>query len=311
MDRLFVSLALCCAAWCAPPEFCQPSQELRLAFERAAAVSLSVAGPFDAQQKIAPFQALRDRFPADLFVQERYQDAVQEYGIEGHLRLMTKHYQTLLLTRPSDPVYQYLFLRTQVGRNTLAAIQGLNELLADHPDFAPAHRTLAEIHRTEAFRDSEKEKSEARQFLAACSGGAFTRRPPPVPEPSALLDRAELLLAQNKGDPDQIIAMTIQGLKEFEWRSQRIRAFDWYSLEFKREDARQLRARYWTAWSIQVRAYRRAGRADDANRLLAIMEQRAARLRKEADASYQAAEEILAKLNLEGKQAQAKGGDSP
>jgi hypothetical protein len=58
------------------------------------------------------------------------------------------------------------------------------------------------------------------------------------------------LLAEN-GDLDRIIEMTIQGLKEFEWRSQRIRAFDWYSADYKVQDARQLRDRFWQAWRVQ------------------------------------------------------------
>ena len=231
--------------------------------------------------KAAPFDAVRHRHPDDLFAHERYQDAIHDNGIEGHLRLLAKQYADLESSHPDDLMYRYLLLRATVGRNTSAAIKGLNELLAADPGFAPAHRTLAEIYSTDVFRDPRQEKIEKEKFLALCPGGAFIHRPPPIPGPSLLLEEAARLL-ENRGDPDHIIALTIQGLKEFEWRSQRIRAFDWFSPAYKIQDARDLRAKYWQAWPIQVRAYRKAGRPDLARQLLASMEEHARALRNQA-----------------------------
>jgi hypothetical protein len=247
------------------PGACQPSTEIRTELEKAAAVSAAVTAPFAALDRAAPFLAVRDRHHDDLFTHEGYQDGMHENGIEGHLRLLTKQYQELESAHPNDPIYRYLYLRTLVGRSTTVAIAGLVELLAENPAFAPAHRTLAEIYGVEAFRDPQKQQSEKEKYLALCPGGVFTRRPPPIPEPSPLIDRAERLLAGNV-DPDRIIAMAIQGLKEYEWRSQRIRAFDWYSSEYKLQDARELRAKYWKAWPVQVRCYRKAGRTGQPKR---------------------------------------------
>ncbi len=179
----------------------------------------------------------------------------------------------------------------------------MNELLEAHPDFAPAHRTLAEIYGAEAFRDAQRERSERQKYLAACPEGTFTRRPPSVPSVTPRLEQAERLLAAG-GEPDRIIKMTNHGLQELEWRSQRIRAFDWYSLDYKRQDARELRARYWQAWPIQVRCYRKAGRPEKANGLLAYMEQRVAPLRRESGSAYWDAVYTLARLYAEGKQAE-------
>ncbi len=287
--------------WSGQPGLCGPTPEIQAEFQKAAAISVSVTDPFAALEKAAPFSALRDRYPDNLFVHEKYQDAMMENGIEGHLRLLARQYQGLYVQHPGDPLYRYLSLRTAVGRGTFGAIQGLNEFLTENPDFPPAHRTLAEIYGTEAFRDREKEKSEKEKFLASCPGGTFTRRPPSVPGPSLLLDRAQRLLAEN-GDPDRIIAMTIQGLKEFEWRSQRVRAFDWYSAARKLEDARELRGQYWQAWPIQVRCHRKAGRTEEANQLLAYMEQQAKALSREPGFAYWNAQGTLAGLYAEGKQ---------
>jgi hypothetical protein len=290
------------AVWCAEPAACGPSPELQAEFQEAAAISAAVADPFGALDKAAPFLLVRDRHPDNLFAHERYQDAIHENGIEGHLRLLTKQYNDLEVQHPGDLMYRYLALRTLVGRSTLTAIHGMIELLASRPDFAPAHRTLAEIYGVEAFRDPGKEKSERERFLAACPDGAFTRRPASIPGPSPLIDRAGRMLAQD-GDPEAIIAMTIQGLKEFEWRSQRIRAFDWYSMDYKRQDARELRTKYWQAWPIQVRAYRKAGKPDMANQLLAVMERRAIRLRGQPGSAYGDAQAVVARLLAEGNAA--------
>jgi tetratricopeptide (TPR) repeat protein len=298
-----LALAVCASALSAQPAPCNASPEILAEFREAAAASAAVTDSFGALKKAQPFLELCYRHPDDLIVHERYQDAMHENGIEGHLRLLTKQYKTLEDRHPGEPMYHYLWLRTTVGRNTPEAILGLNELLEAHPDFVPAHRTLAEIYGTEAFRDGEKEKSEKEKFLALCPGGAFTKRPPSIPGPSSLIDQAERLLAEN-GDPNGIVEMTNQGLKEFEWRSQRLRAFDWYSRDHKIQDARQLRDRYWQAWPVQVRCYRKAGRLEKANDLLAYMEQHAVPLGKEASPVYWHALDVLAELYLEGKQSE-------
>ncbi len=298
---LISSLALLPAAWCAEPaNFCQPSPAVAAALETAAAASAAVTGPFAALDRAAPFLAVRDRYPDDLFSHERYQDAIHEYGIEGHLQLLDKQYAELESKHKDDLMYRYLVLRAMAGRNTPAAIRGMNELLAQSPEFAPAHQTLAEIYGTEAFRQPDKEQSEKDKYLAACPGGTFTKRPPPIPEVSTLLEQAERLLAQG-GDPDQVIEMTYQGLRDLNWRTQRIRAFDWYSRDYKIEDARQLRLRYWQAWPIEVRCHRKAGRAPAANQLLARLERELITLRAASPGPpYWSAVYTLTQLYLEG-----------
>jgi len=218
-----IILAFSCTSivWCAEPlGLCQASPEIQAEFQNAATISSSVTDPFGALERSAPFLAVRDRHPNDLFTHEKYQDAMHENGIEGHLRLLAKQYGELDAKHLGDPMYHYLSLRTLVDRSTPEAIRGLNELLGARQDFAPAHRTLAEIYGTDAFHDLEKERSDKEKFLARCPEGTFTRRPAPVPDVSPLIDQAGRLLGEH-GDPDRIIDMAIQGLKEFEWRSQK------------------------------------------------------------------------------------------
>jgi hypothetical protein len=53
-------------------------------------------------QNIAPFLSLGRRYPADLFVHEHYQDAIWNYGIKGHLRVLTERYQALSLQHEGE-----------------------------------------------------------------------------------------------------------------------------------------------------------------------------------------------------------------
>ncbi len=260
-----------------------------------------VSNPSDFDRALAPLGALRQNFPNDLWVNERYQDAVQQYGIEGHLRKLTEEYQVLSMQHPDDPIYSYLYSRSLMGRNTPAAAQQMTEIVADHPDFAPAHGSLAEIYASEIFHDESKEKGERERFLALCPGSTMQRRPPELPEPSPLIDQAESLLAQN-ADPKRIAAIADQGVRDDEWRLQRIRPFDWYSVEYKRQAQRDLQAKYWRLWSIEVRCSRRAGRPEKAAELLTVMERRAASLHSSSDPAYWDALTLLARLYEEGNQ---------
>lgn len=308
---MFLRLALfallsSATAWAGQPSLCEPAARIRAELVKAAA--LPVADPTAFEQNVAPFQALRERFPGNLFVHERYQDAVQQYGIEGHLRQLTQDYQNLTLEHSGDLMYRYLFARSMIGRGMASALQQLNGILAERPDFAPAHRALTEIYGSETFHDAEKEKIEREKFLSLCPGAVLARRPAPLPEPSPLIERAEKLLLQD-GAPAGVSAMALEGLRADEWRLQRIRPVDWYSAEYKRQSQRELRAEYWRVWSLQVRCYRKANRLKEAADLLGAMEQRATLLRSRSDPSYSEALAILARLHAEeGQSVQATHG---
>ncbi|MBO0862158.1 MAG: hypothetical protein J2P21_27420 [Chloracidobacterium sp.] len=280
------------------PCMCAPPVEIRDELRKAAADTIKDPTAFD--QNVARFVALRERYPDDLFVHERYQDAVVRHGVEGHLKALVEEYQALDVKHPGDSMYHYLYLRSLIGRATASVIAGLNEMIATEPDFAPAHRTLAEIYGVERFRDLEKQRSEREKFLALCPASEIAERPDPPPSWSPLIDQAERLLTQN-GDPNRIIAMLAQGLTDDEWRNQRIRPFDWYTVDFKRKSLNELRDQYWKAWGIEVACYRKAGRPEKADELLALMERRAANLQKAPVPSYWNAILTLARLYADGK----------
>jgi hypothetical protein len=277
---------------------CGPSPEIRSQLEK---ITVAVSNPSDFDRALAPLIILRQHYPDDLWVNERYQDAVQQYGIEGHLRKLTEDYQVLSMQHPDDTKYSYLYARSLMGRNTPAATRQMTEIVTDHPDFAPAHGSLAEIYASAIFHDESKEKNERERLLALCPAAEVRQRPAGLLEPSPLIDQADNLLAQN-GDPDRIAAIAEQGIRDDEWRLQRIRPFDWYSVDYKRQAQRDLKAKYWRLWSLQVRSYRRAGRPEKAAALLTVMDQRARSLQSSSDPTYWDALVLLARLYEEGNQ---------
>lgn len=289
-------LLLLTSAW-AQGEACGPSPEIRAQLDR---IKVVVNGASDFDRGLAPLLALRRQHPQDLWVNQRYQDAVQQYGIEGHLRKLTEEYQVFSMQHTDELTYNYLYARSLMGRNTSSAIQQMTEIIADHPDFAPAHGSLAEIYSSTAFHDESRGKAERERLLALCPGYSLQQRPAGLPDSSPLVDQAERLLAQH-GDPDHIAALALQGIRDDEWRLQRIRPFDWYSVEFKRQAQGELQAKYWRVWSLQVRSERLAGRPQKAAELLTVMEQRAASLRS-PDPRYWDALNTLVRLYEEGSQ---------
>jgi hypothetical protein len=280
------------------PAACELSMEIRAELAKVTEVK---ADSSDFDKHVAPLLALRQRYPDDLLVHELYQDAVQRFGIEGHLRKLTEEYQVLSMQHAGELMYGYLYARSLIGRNTPSAIRQINELLAEHPDFAPGHGSLAEIYASAAFEDHEKEKAERERFLRLCPGSVLQQRPGELPDPSPLVDQAERLLA-GKDNPDRIAAMAEQGIRDDEWRLQRIRPFDWYSVGYKVQSQRELQAKYWKLWSIEVRCARRSGRPERAEGLLAMMDQRVGPLERHSDPVYWDALAILVQLYEEGSQ---------
>ena len=300
---ILLGLLACMPAQGTSSAACELSPEVRAEVAKItkSQTDLAVSDPSDFEKNVGPLLALRQRHPNNLLVHELYQDAVERHGIEGHLRKLTEEYQVLSMQHSDEVMYDYLYARSLIGRNTTSAIRQINEILAQHPDFASGHRSLAEIYSSAAFRNTDKEKMERERFLQLCPGSALQQLPSPLPDPSPLVDQAERLLVGN-GDPDRVMNMAHQGVRDDEWRLQRIRPFDWYSVEYKRQSQRDLQAKYWKMWSIEVRCDRRAGRPKKAAELLSLMDQRTELLASHSDPIYWDALGALVVLYEEGSQ---------
>ena len=117
---------------------------------------------------------------------------------------------------------------------------------------------------------------------------------------SELPDRPRRKPAGTECRPGTHIRHGRQGIRDDEWRLQRIRPFDWYTVDYKRQAQRELQAKYWRLWSIEVRCYRQAGRPEKAADLLALMDQRAASMHSPSDPAYWDALATLVRLYEEG-----------
>jgi hypothetical protein len=281
--------------------FCEPSPEIARAIGDALAV---VPEGASVQERMAPVKGLRNRFERDLFVHLLYQDAIFEHGIEGHLTEMLEQYLRLQMEHGEDPLYLYLAGRAFEGRQTKRAIAMMEQVLALDSGFAPAHRTLAEIYGSGAFRDRKKERAARREFAAACPRSAIAKRPTPPPPHStffARLQETRLTPAEEEAIPAEVERALLQD----EWRALRIRLFDWYSAGYKEQVLYELQVEHWQAGRVLVRHYRRTGRHARADELLADMEDRLVRLQRSRRAAHfsRAARTVLG-LYAEAEQSQ-------
>ena len=278
---------------------CEPSAEVLQELEKAS--SATGADNPTVEQVIEPLRSLRDRFPNDLFVHLRYQDAIKDRGVEGHLKELFEEYLVLKIKHPDDPFYLYLFGRTLEGRMTPQAISTMEEVFKFNPNFAPAHRTLAEIYGSARFRDRKKEKAERSAFQKTCPGSVIPTQPPPLPPPGDF-SKAEQLLGQDESK-ERVVELVYQALQRDAWRLQRIRPFDWYTVEEKKQVAREGQLRQWSAWGLLVRHYRNTEQQDKASPLLEEMQGRLDRIQTDRDPDlFWAAGVTLTTLYLEGNQ---------
>jgi len=282
--NVVATLAALVSAAAAPARqpLCEPSPEVQRAIEE---VAPSAIAHDDLERTSGALRALRERFPGDLFVHLRLQDAVFDGGTEGNLKSMLREYQLLAADHPDDTLYEYLAGRAHLGRGTRKAIAAMERILERDPGFAPALRTLAEIHGSAMFRDAAKERREREAFGPLCPGSRIAQRPSPVPERSPVFDLREATPAQ--------IGRALQADHA---RLMRIRLFDWYGEERKAEELRAVHADAWKAWRLLVEHDRRVGELARADALLAEMEERLVRLREHKDPLHSFAAGIVLAL---------------
>jgi hypothetical protein len=271
LTKVLISLALASSASAANPApgpLCEPGAEVVRALEEASPGAENAT----AEQVIEPLRRLRSRMPDDLFVHLRYQDAIKERGVEGHLRVMDQEYLALKFKHPGDPFHLYLFGRTLEGRTTPQAISTMEEVLKLDRGFALAHRTLAEIYGSAAFRDRKKESAQRSKFQEACPGSVVPIQPRPLP-PAGDFSEAERLLGRDDGS-ERVDELVDKALQQQAFRMHRMRPFDWYTAEQKKQAVLEAQFAQWKGWSLLVRHYRALHQDAKAQQLLSELEDR-------------------------------------
>jgi hypothetical protein len=249
---------------------CEPSAEVLQELEKTSPATGTENATVE--QVIEPLRSLRGRFPDDLFVHLRYQDAIKERGVEGHLKEMFDEYLVLKIKHPDDPFHLYLFGRALEGRMTPQAISAMEEVLKLDPGFALAHRTLAEIYGSARFRQRKKEDAQRSMFQEACPGSVIPLQPPPLPPPGDF-SAADRLLGQD-GSKERVVELVDQALQQQAWRMHRIRPFDWYTAEEKKQVFLETQSAQWRGWSLLVRHYKALHQEPKAAQLLSELQDR-------------------------------------
>jgi len=280
---------------------CEPRAEVLQELEKIS--SAPVAENATVEQVVEPLRNLRVRLPDDLFVHLRYQDAIKERGVEGHLKEMFDEYLVLTMKHPGDPSYLYLFGRALEGRITPQAISTMEEVLKLDPGFVLAHRTLAEIYGSAPFRDRKKESAHRSAFQQACPGSAIPIQPPPQPL-AGDFSAAERLLGKDDGK-ERVVELVHQALQQQAWRMHRTRPFDWYTAEQKKQVVLEAQSAHWRGWSILVRHYRALHQDSKAEQLLSELQDRFEQIHGERNPDlYWTAATALVQLHAEEKHAE-------
>ena len=198
---------------------------------------------------------------------------------------MVREYQILASDHAGETVYEYLAGRAHLGRGTKRAASAMEQILARDPAYAPALRTLAEIHGSARFGDPAKERSEREAFAALCPASKLVRRPAPLPARNPAFD-ARAATAVEIG----------LALEEDQARMMRMRLFDWYTDEEKAQELSVVRADSWKAWRLLVEHHRREGDPVRADEILAEMEGRLSRMKDRKSPLYALASGIVIAL---------------
>ena len=199
---LAVLIAWVCAVRAGTPvDACAPPIAIQaLSPERHNCVKLSTP---DQEARIAAIQATLAHWPDDLFL-NRWLIELQAKPQTGSL---AAEYREKLAKHPDDPRFIYLYARSLVGKDTPAAIQSFEKLIAREPKLPWTYLALTEVYSSAAFRDPAKVAENLRAFHSACPANleAFANLNV-IEDPRALREFAGALRTQlqNATEPWQI-----------------------------------------------------------------------------------------------------------
>jgi hypothetical protein len=174
-----------------PVDACDPPIAIQaLSPERHNGVKLSTP---DREAKIAAIRASLAHSPDDLFL-NRWWIELQPKPQTGSL---AAEYREKLAKHPEDPRFICLCARTLVGKDTPAAIQSFEKLIAREPKLPWAYLALTEVYSSAAFRDPAKLAENLRAFHDAYPANleAFANLNV-IEDPRALREFAGALRAQ-------------------------------------------------------------------------------------------------------------------
>jgi thiol-disulfide isomerase/thioredoxin len=119
------------------------------------------------ERQLAMLQELLKKHPDDYHVRKRYLDA-RNSGFDSDKDALIAEYRAQMEQRPTDPASAYLYARLITGRNTKEAIEKMEKLISNSPDFPQPYIGLAQIYAYPNFRDAAKSKENLKKWMAKC-----------------------------------------------------------------------------------------------------------------------------------------------
>ncbi|HEU0177375.1 MAG TPA: redoxin family protein [Blastocatellia bacterium] len=119
------------------------------------------------ERQLAMLQELLKKHPDDYYVRKRYLDT-RNSGFDSDKDALIAEYRAQMEQRPNDPAAAYLYSRLIIGRNTKEAIEKMEKLIANSPEFPQPYIGLAQIYTYPNFRDAAKSKENLKKWMAKC-----------------------------------------------------------------------------------------------------------------------------------------------
>jgi thiol-disulfide isomerase/thioredoxin len=119
------------------------------------------------ERQLAMLQELLKKHPDDYHVRKRYVDA-RNSGFDSDKDALIAEYRAQMERRPTDPAAAYLYARLIIGRNTKEAIEKMENLISNSPDFPQPYIGLAQIYAYPNFRDAAKSKENLKKWMSKC-----------------------------------------------------------------------------------------------------------------------------------------------
>ncbi len=171
----------------------------------------------DHAERIEALRALLKRFPADVFVHERYQDAILDSmgSSPADRNDLITEYRALAEKHPRESAYAFLAARAQVGSNTKNVLPQLESLA---PAVPPARLDLVRIYRSTAFKDQAKALEHLQAFTAACPSALAAYAYFDSLEPSDFLTQGVARMRktlERRSDPTSLVSYSTLWSLEF------------------------------------------------------------------------------------------------
>jgi hypothetical protein len=167
--KCYVPILLLALAPAANSQECVPSPEAKAAFDKLPVRQASQTDWQYRQARISALEAMRDRYPDDVFAQREFLDgsnlrlmdpAAREKAIAG---FRDRHEK-----KPGDVRLAYLYGLALEGRRSSESVRLFEDALAKDPGFPLPHLELVYIYNSPVFENKGLALRHLKAFLEAC-----------------------------------------------------------------------------------------------------------------------------------------------